>query len=177
MSNITSVTSVPNNQAASFLNPEAVARETGKQTLNVDDFLHLITVQLTSQDPMKPMEDTQFISQMASFTSLEQMQTLSKDFAAFSSSQQALSAQNYLGKIVTISTEAGNITGPVTKVSFGGETPLLSVNGGDFDPADVISVSSASAAPAAPAAPATPAPSTPSQPSSSTAPEPPATAN
>jgi flagellar basal-body rod modification protein FlgD len=98
-------------------------------------------VQLTSQDPMKPMEDTQFISQMANFTSLEQMQTLSKDFAAFSVRQQTASAQNFLGKIVTISTEGGNITGPVTKVSFDGVTPLLSVNGGSFDPADVISIS------------------------------------
>jgi flagellar basal-body rod modification protein FlgD len=166
MSSIANVTSVPNNQAASFLNPEAVARETGKQTLNVDDFLHLLTVQLTSQDPMKPMEDTQFISQMASFTSLEQMQTLSKDFAAFSTQQQTVSAQNFLGKIVTVATEAGNITGPVMKVSFDGEAPLLSVNGGDFYLADVISVSSA------------PTPATSSQASNSTEPaSPSATAN
>src|SRR6266568_738035 len=48
----------------------------GQKTLGVNDFLKLLTVQLQSQDPLKPMEDTAFISQMASFTSLEQMRTL-----------------------------------------------------------------------------------------------------
>ena len=94
----------------------AATTTTKKQTLGQADFLKLLSVQFQSQDPMKPMEDTQFISQMASFTSLEQMQTLSKDFAAFSTQQQLMSAQNFLGKTVTVATEAGNITGPVTKV-------------------------------------------------------------
>ena len=45
--------------------------------LGADDFMKLLTTQLTSQDPMNPMKDTEFISQMANFTSLEQMRTLS----------------------------------------------------------------------------------------------------
>jgi flagellar basal-body rod modification protein FlgD len=141
MSSIPSVTTTPADQTESFLHPDATIRTTGSKTLGVDDFLKLITVQLTAQDPLKPMEDTQFISQMASFTSLEQMQTLSKDFAAFTSQQKSSSAQDYLGKTVTIATIAGNITGPVTKVSFQDGAALLSVNGGEFDSSDVISIS------------------------------------
>lgn len=141
MSGITSITTTPADQTASFLNPDTTPRITGSKTLGVDDFLKLITVQLTSQDPLKPMEDTQFISQMASFTSLEQMQTLSKDFASFSAQQKSMSAHDYLGKTVTVATVAGNITGPVNKVSFQDGVALLSVNGGEFDVADVISIS------------------------------------
>lgn len=144
---VTSVVTTPADQTASFLNPDTALRVTGTKTLGVDDFLKLITVQLTSQDPLKPMEDTQFISQMASFTSLEQMQSLSKDFAAFTSHQKTASAQDYLGKIVTVTTSSGNITGPVTKVSFKDGSAFLAVNGGEFDTADVISISSAATTP------------------------------
>ena len=135
---ISSITSA--SAGTNFLNPDEVTRATGKQTLDVNDFLKLITVQLTSQDPMKPMEDTQFISQMASFTSLEQMKTLSKNFAAFSAEQRLSSAQNFLGKIVTVSTSVGDVTGEVTAVTLAGGAPRLSVGAGIFDPADVTSI-------------------------------------
>lgn len=140
MSSVTNVSNVPNNAAASFLNPETTIRDTGKQTLNVDDFLKLITVQLQSQDPLKPMEDTQFISQMASFTSLEQMQTLSKDFETFSADQKAASAQDFLGKNITVTTPTGNVTGTVTTVSYDTGVPTLWVNGKEYNLGDIISV-------------------------------------
>jgi flagellar basal-body rod modification protein FlgD len=96
------ITKILSDRGSDFLNPTPITRETGKKSLGVDDFLKLLSVQFTSQDPLKPMEDTQFISQMASFTSLEQMQTLSQDFAAFSKSQSVSTASSYLGKQVTV---------------------------------------------------------------------------
>lgn len=145
MSTVTSVNSTPSNQAANFLNtPTPVVSTAGPKTLGIDDFLKLITTQLTQQDPLKPMEDTQFISQMASFTSLQQMQTLSKDFESFTSNQKELGAQDYLGKTVTVQTSAGTVTGPVTAISFDQGSPLISVNGGTFDPANIISISTGS---------------------------------
>lgn len=70
----------------------AMSKNAGKQALGADDFMKLLTTQLTSQDPMNPMKDTEFISQMANFTSLEQMRTLSKSFESFTSDQKMSTA-------------------------------------------------------------------------------------
>lgn len=51
-----------------------------KGNLDKDAFLELLVTQLQNQDPLSPMEDREFISQMAQFSSLEQMQNLNDTF-------------------------------------------------------------------------------------------------
>lgn len=53
-----------------------VQREDG--TLNMQDFLNLLVAQMTNQDAMNPMDNTEFISQMAQFSSLQAMSDLTK---------------------------------------------------------------------------------------------------
>ncbi len=48
-------------------------------TLDKDAFLELLVTQLQNQDPLNPMEDKEFIAQMAQFSSLEQIQNLDKN--------------------------------------------------------------------------------------------------
>ena len=61
--------------------------------LGKDDFLKILITQLRYQDPLSPMEDTDFIAQMAQFSALEQMQNLSQDFSA-------TKAMSLVGKVV-----------------------------------------------------------------------------
>jgi flagellar basal-body rod modification protein FlgD len=123
----------------------------GPKVLGQDDFLKLLAVQMQSQDPLSPMQDTQFISQMANFTSLEQMKNLSTSFDAFIRQQRSVDAGTYLGKTVTLfDAEKGTVTGTVSGVSFEEEGPRIIVGGTPYDPATITKIQAASTpAPAA----------------------------
>ena len=111
-----------------------------KQKLDQGDFLKLLTTQLSYQDPMNPMTDTQFISQMANFSSLEQMSSLSSNFEKYSSAQSVSAAQILLGSTVTLGPDGEQVTGIVSEVRTESGLPRLIVNGGSYDPATVTSV-------------------------------------
>ena len=53
--------------------------DTINKDLDKDAFLRLLTTQLANQDPLNPIEDREFIAQLAQFSSLEQMQNLNKN--------------------------------------------------------------------------------------------------
>lgn len=60
---------------------------TGSSSLGKDDFLKILMAQLQNQDPMKPMEDKEFIAQMAQFSTLEQTTNMTKMLEKFINSQ------------------------------------------------------------------------------------------
>jgi len=111
----------------------AMKSNAGKQMLGADDFMKLLTTQLTSQDPMNPMKDTEFISQMANFTSLEQMRTLSKSFETFTSDQKLSAAPAFLGRNVTVKDASGDITGVVDAITLKNGKPAVTINGKSYD--------------------------------------------
>lgn len=88
--------------------------------LGKDDFLKLLVTQLQYQDPMNPMEDKEFIAQMAQFTSLEQMQNMN-------ASMMASQATSMIGKKITWEEADGNFySGTVTSVMIlDGEANLM----------------------------------------------------
>ncbi|OAH99237.1 flagellar hook assembly protein FlgD [Methylomonas methanica] len=80
------------------------AKGVQKQTLGQDQFLKLLTTQMTHQDPMKPMDNGEFLGQMAQFSTVSGIQDLQasfKDFASSLSSDQALQAAGLVGRHVS----------------------------------------------------------------------------
>ncbi|MFW5711739.1 MAG: flagellar hook assembly protein FlgD [Spirochaetota bacterium] len=106
---------------------EGLSQELGK-----DDFLQLLITQLKHQDPTKPMDDKQFIAQMAQFSSLEQMTNLGQEFAKISGIVSRGNALNLLGKQVEILEGEQRVSGVVESVS-GTENPQVKVNGRYYD--------------------------------------------
>ena len=122
----------------------AQTRDVGQKTLGADDFMKILMTQLTAQDPMNPMKDTEFIAQMANFSSLEQMRGLSQSFTNYSSSQQMATAPLYLGCEVTVkdpTSQSGEFKGTVESVTVKDGSPALVINGKTYDPKLITNIS------------------------------------
>ena len=109
------------------------------QDLNKDDFLKILITQLQHQDPTAPMDDKEFIAQMAQFSSLEQMTNMSAGFQKLSGLLASSEATGYLGKNVEIRDGDNLVTGLVNKV-VRGDQPLIGVDGRFFDVSQIESV-------------------------------------
>lgn len=111
------------------------------QVLGQDDFLKLLVAQMTSQDPLSPQKDTEFISQMASFTSLEQTKTMQKDMAQMRGDQQVLQANSLLGRTVIVQADkATKVAGQVSAVEIEAGKPMVVVNGQSYDLSQVLTI-------------------------------------
>ena len=89
------------------------------QELGKDDFLKLLITQLSNQDPTSPMENTEFIAQMAQFSSLEQMTNMNQEFAKMNSMLVSSQGVNTIGKRVDIDLGGAVTTGIVDAVTYG----------------------------------------------------------
>lgn len=119
---------------------QGVTIKGNKSTLSQDDFLKLLTVQLQNQDPLKPMEDAQFMGQMAQFASLEQTKELNATVATLSTSIGFTSAQQFLGKNVTLNDGGTDVNGTVTGVMLVSGVPQIMVNDKAYTTDKVVAV-------------------------------------
>lgn len=86
-----------------LINKKRDERKTGDGTLGKDDFLKILIAQLQNQDPTNPMQDTEFIAQMAQFSALEQTMNLTKAFEKFAETQnesQLIQYNSFVGRNV-----------------------------------------------------------------------------
>lgn len=99
-----------------------------------DDFMQLLIAQLKNQDPMKPMEDKEFITQLAQFSSLEAMEKMTQQMEDLTGSQMLVQAATLIGKQVTAKLETGEVvTGTISQVKMIGGQPTAVVNGKEID--------------------------------------------
>ncbi len=119
------------------LNP-AKAAERG-QTLGKDDFLMILLTQLTHQDPTSPLEDKEFVAQMAQFSTLEQLKNMSAELAKVFGVMAKSQAIGLLGKTVDIVLGKNKISGRVEEIT-GSEFPQILVQGRYYDVSQIVSV-------------------------------------
>jgi flagellar basal-body rod modification protein FlgD len=101
----------------------------GAENANISqlDFLRILVTQLSFQDPLKPMDNQEFVAQIAQFTTLEQTRQLSDRIETLLAIQASTQSVGLIGKTVEVSAAGGPAQGTVTTVTFSGGQPFLSV--------------------------------------------------
>ncbi len=95
--------------------------------MGMQDFLKILLTQLTYQDPLKPMDNQQFMAQMAQFTSLQQTQQLNEKTDVLLTTQASLQSVGLIGRTVEIGSGTNAVKGTVTALSLATDTPQLTV--------------------------------------------------
>lgn len=132
-----------------FMNPNSAASSTaikGKDPsgMGMNEFMNLLAAQMSNQDMMNPVSDTEFVAQMAQFSALQGIQTIQEY-------QLSSYASSYAGKYVTIANQnqlgdLETVNGKVDSVTFFDGKPKVVVNGTAYDLHTVMAVSSTSTA-------------------------------
>jgi flagellar basal-body rod modification protein FlgD len=99
--------------------------------LGEEDFLKILLTQLTYQDPLKPLDNQEFIAQFAQFASLDQTRQSNENLNGLLMMQMADQAVGLLGKAVEIRTDSGSVVGEVSAVAFSQGNPLFTVKVGE----------------------------------------------
>ena len=109
------------------------AASKSKSGLDKEAFLQLLIAQMQYQDPLEPMDNTEYIAQLATFSQLEATQnladTVNNDFA-----------NNLVGKYVILNTDVGTVHGKVDYVMYENGNVLLAVNDGLYSLEDLDTV-------------------------------------
>jgi flagellar basal-body rod modification protein FlgD len=100
---------------------------TQTSNLGLQDFMKILLTQLTTQDPLKPMDNKDFMAQIAQFTTLEQTQQLNDKTATLITNQAALQSVGLIGRTVDFTTSSGSLTGVVAALSLAGNSPQLTI--------------------------------------------------
>jgi flagellar basal-body rod modification protein FlgD len=127
--------------------PKTSVADAATASLNYDSFLKLFMTELQNQDPTSPMDTTQQMSQLATFSQVEQQIKTNTNLTSLLSQNSLTTASSLIGKTVTNST--GDVTGVVENVKLTDTaTTITLTNGQTIDVSKGVTIS------------ATPAPTT-----------------
>lgn len=110
-------------------------RASSGSNIGIEDFLKILTTQLNNQDPLKPVDNQEFVAQIAQFTNLEQIRQLNVKTESLLQVGAANQAAGLLEKTVAVKVSSTQeVTGVVKKVVFKDSTPFFDVQlpGGQF---------------------------------------------
>ncbi len=105
----------------------ATSAAASTNSLSMQDFLKVLFTQLTYQNPLKPLDNEQFMAQIAQFATLQQTQQTNQGIAQLVTNQAALQSVGLIGRTVDLATSSGPVTAAVTALSLAGSSPQLTV--------------------------------------------------
>ncbi len=139
---ISGVGSSSSNSSSAVAN-ELAATSNNSQFVSENEFLTLLVAQLENQDPLNPQDPTQFVSELASFSSLTEMTQMNQNFSSVLDN----SAVSLIGQTVTVadsSAQSGYTTGVVSGVVYYSNTPAVQVDGVNYPLSAIQNVGSVS---------------------------------
>lgn len=99
--------------------------------LGFEDLLKIVLTQLTYQDPLKPMDNFEFVSQLAQFAQIQQTQGMATNLETLVSAQASSQATVLLGKTVDVPAGEVTLTGKVTGIAFTQAGPTITIKTAD----------------------------------------------
>lgn len=95
--------------------------------ISQEDFLKVLLAQLSFQDPLDPLDNKDFMAQLAQFTNLEQNRQINDKLDTMLTFNAAGQAVGLLGRTVEVRTDGGTVVGEVITSAFQQGVPLLTV--------------------------------------------------
>lgn len=117
------------------------------QQLDTDTFLQLLVAQLRYQNPLEPQSGTEFLTQTAQFTMVEQLNELATQAAHQTATDEVLTASTMIGREVTYLLDGVEGRGVVTGVRFVADGPVLRIGSKEVPMGVVTSVAAPKTSP------------------------------
>lgn len=109
--------------------------------IGIEDFLKILTSQLNNQDPLKPVDNQEFVAQIAQFATLEQSRQLNAKIDSLLTVQSSTQSIGLLGKSVDFTQSGQTLSGKVTGLELASGQPMLSITTASGSVTDNVSLS------------------------------------
>ena len=108
--------------------------------MSSEDFIKIMFTELTNQDPLEPQSNSEFVSQMASFSGLDYQERIVDGIEALSLSSSLTQGAALIGTTVTFSGTDGATSGTVERLTVSDGAVTLVVDGREVPLGDVTAV-------------------------------------
>jgi flagellar basal-body rod modification protein FlgD len=109
--------------------------------LNFQSLLQIVLEELTYQDPLNPVSNYEFVSQLGQFSQLQLSQTLNTDMTQLLTTQGSVQAVGLIGHTVDVTNSGSTVSGQVTAVAYSNGTPTITIETSDGQTVGNLSIS------------------------------------
>jgi flagellar basal-body rod modification protein FlgD len=124
--------------------PRTQAEATNAFGLSFESLLRIVLTQLTYQDPLKPMDNFQFVSQLAQFSQIQLGQTTNDRLQQMVAAQGNMQAAALLGRTVDVPAGPATISGRVVSIAFEGGDARVTIETADHRTVSNLAIGSIS---------------------------------